>query len=115
MQASDHDLAIKRTTLSEERTFASWIRTALAAVGFGVGLVKLLPATENRTLVQLLGVLFVTAGMLIFVVGLRSYLDALKRLGSSVKAPFPVWMAVVVTSILVLGSTIGLVSIILDF
>jgi putative membrane protein len=108
-------LAAERTSLAKERTFAAWLRTALAAAGIGVALAKLLPSTENKVLVQIVGILFVTAGILIFVFGLKSYQDVAKKLEAHVKATVPAWVAVVLTAVLVLGSMIGLVSIILDW
>jgi putative membrane protein len=108
-------LAAERTKLAKERTFAAWIRTALAAAGIGVALAKLVPSTENKVLVQVVGILFVTAGVVVFVFGLISYRDVVKKLEAHVKAAIPVWLAVVRTVVLVLGSMIGLVSIILDW
>ena len=107
-------LAVERTKLAEERTFAAWIRTALAAAGIGVGLVKLLPTTENKLLVKGLGILFVTAGLFIFVVGLRSYRDIVRELESKIHKRIPSWLTTALTIVFLLGTTLGLVWIILD-
>jgi hypothetical protein len=60
------------------------------------------------------GTLFVTAGMAVFVFGLNSYRVVVKKLKTHVEAAVPIWFAVVLTVVLVLGSMIELVSIILD-
>jgi putative membrane protein len=108
-------LAAERTKLAKERTFAAWIRTALASAGIGVALTKLLPSAENKALVQSVGILFVTAAIFTFLFALKSYRDVVKRLEEHVKAAVPVWIAAVLTAVFVLGSIVGLISIVLDW
>jgi len=108
------NLAAERTRLAKERTFAAWVRTALAAVGIGIALAKLLPSAEDKLLVQIVGILFMATGILIFVYGLISYRDVVKGMESHIRVVIPHWVTVTLTVVLVLGSVIGLVSIVLD-
>lgn len=65
--------AHERTRLAKERTFAAWLRSGLSAVGVGLGLVKLLPSVEPRWMMQLIGIFFIGAGTIAFVVGYATY------------------------------------------
>ncbi len=77
---ADQDLALertefarKRTRLSDERTFASWLRTGLAATVAGLAVVRLLVDTEPPWLPK-------TVGSLMIIGGLSAYVAALQRL-----------------------------------
>ncbi|MEX2553362.1 MAG: DUF202 domain-containing protein [Actinomycetota bacterium] len=59
---------IARTSLANERTFLSWIRTSLALMGAGVAIVKLLPHSDSLQ-ARFLGVILVLLGAGTVVIG----------------------------------------------
>jgi putative membrane protein len=59
---------IARTSLANERTFLSWIRTSLALMSAGVALVKLLPHSDALE-ARVLGVILVLLGTGAVVIG----------------------------------------------
>ena len=101
--------AHERTRLAKERTLAAWLRTGLAAAGTGILMVKLMPSFEPAWLVRLFGVMFVTTGGLIFLLGFRTYYGILKQLENEGFKGTPAWFIGALTAVLALGSVLGLV------
>ena len=82
------DMALERTRLAKERTFAAVIRTALSFVGFGIGVAKLLPDLHPTWLVRTLGVLLIVGGGYLSVFGFRTVHDVVTKLRENgVKEP----------------------------
>jgi len=106
--------AHERTRLAKERTFAAWLRSGLANVGVGLGLVKLFPTVEPRWLMQLIGLLFICAGVIIFVVGYKTYHTVLKKLEKEGFKGIPSSYMGILTIIMLLGAISGLILVILD-
>ncbi len=98
------DLALDRTLLAKERTFAAVIRTALSFVGFGIGVAILLPDLQPAWLVQTLGILLIVGGGFISLFGFRTVHDVITKLHEEgVKEPR--WI-VSMTSLLLLVTAI---------
>lgn len=57
------DLAEDRTLLANERTFAGWARTALAAIGVGIGFQAVFQETEPTWVAKLIATIFVLVGI----------------------------------------------------
>ncbi len=72
--------AHERTRLAKERTLAAWLRTGLATAGVGLALAKLLPSLQPQWLIRTLGVIFVIAGGIIFLLGFTTYHNVFKKL-----------------------------------
>lgn len=69
--------AFKRTRMANERTLISWLRTGLAMTGFGAIVPRLLINIEPEWLVDLISTLFVIAGVVTVVVGIRTYRETM--------------------------------------
>jgi putative membrane protein len=106
--------AHERTRLAKERTFASWLRTGLSATAVGLALMKLLPPVEPQWLLHVIGILFVGAGCIIFVMGYRTYHIVIKKLEKEGFRGIPSAVMGVLTFTLLLGAILGLVLIIMD-
>ena len=65
------DLAEDRTLLANERTFAGWVRTALAAVGIGLGFNALFEKLEPAWLPKAISTGFLLIGVFVIVVAER--------------------------------------------
>ncbi len=59
------DLAEDRTLMANERTFAGWARTALAAIGIGLGFQALFREVEPTWVAKLIASLFIALGVYI--------------------------------------------------
>ena len=57
------DLAEDRTAMANERTFAGWARTAMAAIGIGLGFKALFDAMEPAWAAKAIATVFVLLGV----------------------------------------------------
>ena len=57
------DLAEDRTAMANERTFAGWARTAMAAIGIGLGFKALFNAMEPAWVPKAIATIFVLLGV----------------------------------------------------
>ena len=83
-QPSRTDLAEDRTILANERTFAGWMRTALAAIALGVGFHALFRAMEPDWLPRAIATAFLLLAIIIIVSAERRAAAVMKRLGTHV-------------------------------
>jgi putative membrane protein len=60
-------MAEDRTLLANERTFSGWARTAMAAIGIGVGFHALFRTMEPVWVPKAIATLFILLGMLLIV------------------------------------------------
>jgi len=119
---SNNDLALDRTELAKfrslaaaDRTLMAWIRTALSLIGFGFGIPALVKAIEpTRTydfnpvrFTLIVGLSFITTGMLAMILGIRDYYQQVKQIQSDHYTCERTYSGVIVGVILVI---IGLVS-----
>jgi len=93
--ASDH-FAWVRTRLALERTIMSWLRTAVALIGFGFAIVQYLnhlqqtPGTRSSylpTAPEYLGLALIVCGVLALVISLWQYFWAVRYLWGGSFAP----------------------------
>lgn len=68
-------LALERTRLSNERTFLAWLRTAIACIGGGVAIIRLINFNEesHRVVAQISGDILIGIGILFLVFSLINY------------------------------------------
>ncbi len=74
------DWANERTLLAKERSYSAWIRTGLAALAAGIGIVHLLGDSPHTWLVLSLGSVLAAAGLVAPMLGFWSYRKSLKQL-----------------------------------
>ena len=65
------DLAEDRTMLANERTFSGWLRTALAAIGIGVGFNALFDELEPPWVPKAVSTLFILLGVFMTLIAER--------------------------------------------
>jgi putative membrane protein len=100
--------------LAKERTFAAWLRTGLATAGLGILAVKAMPSVEPRWLVRTLGIMFVSTGGIILLLGFRTYYGTLRRLEEEGFRGTPAWFIGALTVVLALGSVLALVLVLME-
>ena len=83
-QPSRTDLAEDRTILANERTFAGWMRTALAAIALGVGFHALFRAMEPDWLPRAIATAFLLLAIIIIISAERRAAAVMDRLGTHV-------------------------------
>ncbi|WOI53888.1 DUF202 domain-containing protein [Parvularcula sp. LCG005] len=76
-----------RTIMANERTFAGWLRTGLAAVGLGVGFNALFRATDPTWVAKAIATIFILTGIFIFWGAQHEATNVLKRLNSHCADP----------------------------
>lgn len=65
------DLAEDRTAMANERTFAGWARTAMAAIGIGLGFKALFNAMEPDWAPKAIATVFVLLGVFLILMAER--------------------------------------------
>lgn len=78
------DLAEDRTILANERTFAGWMRTALASVALGVGFHALFPTMQPTWLPRAIASAFLVIAILVIVLAERRAAAVMRRLNTHV-------------------------------
>src|SRR5687768_242946 len=78
------DLAEDRTILANERTFAGWMRTALASVALGVGFHALFPTMQPTWLPRAIASSFLLLAILVIVLAERRAAAVMRRLDAHV-------------------------------
>ena len=81
---SRNDLAEDRTILANERTFAGWMRTSLAAIAIGIGFQALFQKMEPAWLPRAIATAFLVMATLIIVLAERRASAVMKRLSAHV-------------------------------
>jgi len=74
------DLAEDRTILANERTFAGWMRTSMAAVAIGVGFHALFGRTEPPWLPRAVATVFLLLAIVVIVLAERRATAVMDRL-----------------------------------
>lgn len=83
------ELAEDRTILANERTFAGWMRTGLAAVGIGLAFHAIFEKVEPAWVARAIASAFVVAGIVIFFVAERKACSVLSRMDAHEIEPIP--------------------------
>ena len=102
--------ATRRTRLANERTFLAWWRTALATIGLGVALGRVLPeiADEPHWPYILLGTVCSLLGAALAGLGWWRYSAVDRALGGGEEARPPGWMAAALSgALLMLALVVG--------
>ena len=87
LAAERTDWAEDRTLLANERTFAGWMRTGLAAVGVGVGFHALFGELEPPYLARAIATVFVLGGVFVFLTSAHNANKVCARLRSHSARP----------------------------
>lgn len=83
-EPSRTELAEDRTILANERTFAGWMRTALASVAIGVGFHALFPAMEPLWMPRAIATGFLLLAIIVIVSAERRASAVMRRLSAHV-------------------------------
>lgn len=78
------DLAEDRTILANERTFAGWMRTALASVAIGVGFQAIFPAMRPAWVPRAIATGFLLLAIFVVVSAERRAAAVMRRLSAHV-------------------------------
>ncbi len=109
-----HDSAVDRTLMAEERTFSAWMRSGLAAEGAAVAIVKMLPDSEPRWLVHLLGVILSVVGAMAFALGFWGYRAGSRYWSAALPRAIPLWLMGFLTVLLMVAGAMALYLIVFD-
>ncbi|MBU0555089.1 MAG: DUF202 domain-containing protein [Alphaproteobacteria bacterium] len=74
------DFAEDRTVLAHERSFASWVRTGLAAIGIGLGFRALFHTLEPDWVPKTIASSFMLVAIIIFILATRRAMAVRQRL-----------------------------------
>ena len=108
------DFAEDRTILANERTFAGWMRTSLAAVAIGVGFHALFPRMDPAWLPRAIATAFLLLAILVIVSAERRSASVMERLSAHVVVRARTMNLRIFTAAVALGSTALIVAIWLD-
>lgn len=104
------DWAEDRTVLANERTFAGWMRTGMAALGLAVGLKAVFGDFDPKWLAKSVATIFVAAAIIIFWSAAVKSRQAQRRLSSHKTAPQGAGRMFALASIMTIGAaSIGVV------
>lgn len=96
------------TGLALERTLAEWLRTGLAMIGVGLGVTKLLGGPTDLWLVQLLGIVLISCGGVVFLLGYHTYRRSLEGLLETGYDLTPDWLVTSIIGILLVSTFLAL-------
>lgn len=113
-KTTDGDSAADRTLMAEERTFSAWIRTGLASVASGLGVVKLLAGGDPSPLMTILGLLLVIVGAMAFAFAFFGYRQGMRRWQTALPRAAPLWVIGLFSLLLAAATCLALATIILD-
>tara|TARA_Y100000815_G_scaffold128092_1_gene115459 strand:- start:216 stop:614 length:399 start_codon:yes stop_codon:yes gene_type:complete len=83
------DLAEDRNIMAMERTFAGWMRTALAAIGIGLGFRALFGSWDPAWMPKVIASLFILGGGWLAITAQQRACKTLTRLSTHEFAPIP--------------------------
>jgi putative membrane protein len=99
------DWAQERTLLAKERTFSAWARTGISAVAAGLGIARLLQSVNAQWIAKTLGILFIAAGAIVFVVGFSTYYKTFQKMDKQDVNGASIWFIGII-SFALLGAAI---------
>jgi putative membrane protein len=105
--------ASQRTRMANERTLIAWLRTGLAMTGFGAIVPRLLFNIEPEWLVNLIAALFVIAGIVTVIVGIKTYRETITEI-SEKEQGVPWWVAASLAGTIQIGAIAILILFILE-
>lgn len=74
------DLASERTIMASERTFSAWVRTGISAEAAGLGIAKFLSLKSTLPLGEVIGLIFILMGGLVYLTALWRYYHIARHL-----------------------------------
>ena len=75
------DLAVQRNIMANERTYSAWVRTGVSSVLAGLAIVKFIGQRDQTSFYSVfIGILFILAGIFIFILGYVNFMKNLKEL-----------------------------------
>jgi len=80
LAASRTDMAEDRTAMANERTFAGWVRTAMAAIGIGLGFHALFNAMTPTWAPKAIATVFIALGVFLVMAAERRACATFRRL-----------------------------------
>lgn len=104
--ASRIDLAEDRTILANERTFAGWMRAALACIAIGLGFHALFERMQPAWLPRAIATAFLLLGAVVILLAERRAAAVLKRLDSHIIESAKVINIRLFTMVIALGAII---------
>ena len=105
--------AFRRTSMANEGTLIAWLRTGLAMTGFGAIVPRLLFNIEPEWVVNLIAALFVTAGIVTVIVGIRTYREIITGI-SEEEQGIQWWVVATLVGAIQIGAIAILILFILD-
>ncbi len=113
-QEIDNALSQERTLLASERTFSAWLRTALAAMGGGIAILRLISFKTDihRIIAHIIGETLILWGCLIIVLAsidyktIRNKLTLAKNYKSSQLGFLIVVLPLLIVSVLLMWVTL---------
>jgi len=100
--------AADRTVLANERTYAAWIRTGLAALAAGVAIEKLLVDVMAAWSVQLIALLLIVVSVIAFVIAAWRYTHLDLKFGRLDVKRVPAAVTTAISLLLVLCALLAL-------
>jgi putative membrane protein len=99
--------------MANERTMIAWLRTGLAMTGFGTIVPRLLFNIDPEWLVHLISALFVIAGVVTVVVGIRTYRETMLSIPETEQG-VSWWVTATLAGTIQVGAILILILFILD-
>ena len=93
-----------RTLLANERTFAGWMRTGLAAVGIGLGFNALFGKLEPWWLPRAIATIFIIIGLFVFYMAQRNGCRVQSRLSAHDATPMQGMNLKIIAGFMAFGS-----------
>ena len=99
--------AALRTRLAEERTFNAWLRTGLAIMAFSLAIARFI-SFDRAWLSDLLTIGFFLSGVVIILIGLRTYHQGFTEYDLAGMSRTPSWIAGAIIFLIVLSAAVFL-------
>jgi putative membrane protein len=99
---SSTEWAALRTRLAEERTFNAWLRTGLATMAFSLAIARFF-SFEREWLSDLMTIGFFLLGVVIILLGLRTYHQGFTEYDLAGMSRTPSWIAGTIIFLIVLS------------
>ena len=104
-------LADDRTVLANERTYAAWIRTGIAAMVAGLAVEKLQGDLMPHWAINAISVALVTFSVIAFGLGTLRYHRMSAKLHGLASAPLPPQMMMIVTILLTVAGAMAMLAV----
>jgi len=107
MERAQADWSLQLTLLARERTFNSWVRTALASLAVGVGISRLIDSDLHPWIIRTIGGLFVLCAVAILGLALWRYRHGYHDLRAEGAEMTPFWISSLLITALLLCSILA--------